>query len=483
MNRGPLTATHSLRWPGLPARASTGAPREWRAVSLWSAACLTAVLHGSVALSHHLLASGSGLTLSAALYYTSIAALVVCYALMLQLVTETPSRREWFVIAGVPLAIQVGWLMVHPIMSVDAYSYLVDAAHAYAGLSPYEHASREVAGTDLGRRLLEYGWRPKAVMSPYGPVWINLVSVVGPFVGNLAMAVRLVKVIAIAATAVTAFIIFRVAPVGARTRAFAAFWWNPVVIIECAGEGHNDAVMTAAALLALWLLRRHALNAATVALTAAALTKWVPLFFGPACLMYAWRNRLLTRRAVLSTAALAIAVTSIAYWRLWAGANTFAGVGTVGGPRFVASITGSLTESLANHHVILLFLRLAAASVLGVVTIDMAARTRTHGDVIRAWTVIALTFVLLAAPLYWPWYVVMPIALLAVTGDLQTIIVLTVTSRMVAPLNLLRLRGAFSTSTEVWLTTVVALWLPLAWLVWRAVDRRGQATGAEYLLD
>jgi len=121
--------------------------------------------------------------------------------------------------------------------------------------------------------------------------------------------------------------------------------------------------------------------------------------------------------------------------------------------------------------------------VLGVVTIDMAARTRTHGDVIRAWTVIALTFVLLAAPLYWPWYVVMPIALLAVTGDLQTIIVLTVTSRMVAPLNLLRLRGAFSTSTEVWLTTVVALWLPLAWLVWRAVDRRGQATGAEYLLD
>ena len=42
---------------------------------------------------------------------------------------------------------------------------------------------------------------------------------------------------------------------------------------------------------------------------------------------------------------------------------------------------------------------------------------------------------------------------------------------------------AFSTSTEVWLTTVVALWLPLAWLVWRAVDRRGQATGAEYLLD
>jgi hypothetical protein len=481
MTHGPLTAT--LRWPDLLARASTGAPREWRAVSLWAAAALTAALHGSVAVAHHLLASRSGVGLSAALYYTSIAALVVCYALMIQLVAPTPSRREWLVIAGVPLAIQVGWLMVHPILSNDAYSYLVDAAHAYAGLSPYEHASREAAGTDLGRRLFEYGWRPKGVVAPYGPVWLNLVSVVGPFVGNLPVAVRLVKLIAVGAAALTAVIIFRVAPAGARTRAFAAFWWNPVVIIECAGEGHNDAVMAATVLLALWCLRRHALNAAALALTAAALTKWVPLFFGPTCLAYAWRNRLLTRRAVLSAAAVTIAVTCIAYWRLWAGANTFVGAGTVGGPRFVASLTGSLVESLANHHAILLLLRAAAAALLGVVTIYVTARTRTHADVVRACVVIALTFVLLAAPLYWPWYVVMPIALLAISGDMQTIVVLTATSRLVAPLNLLRLRGAFSTSTEVWLTTVVAVWLPLAWLAWRAFDRRGHAASAEYLLD
>jgi len=42
-----------------------------------------------------------------------------------------------------------------------------------------------------------------------------------------------------------------------------------------------------------------------------------------------------------------------------------------------------------------------------------------------------------------------------------------VTSRIVAPLDLIRLRGELSWTTEVWLTTVIALWLPIAYIVWR----------------
>jgi len=90
-----------------------------------------------------------------------------------------------------------------------------------------------------------------------------------------------------------------------------------------------------------------------------------------------------------------------------------------------------------------------------------------------------VTFVLLAAPLYWPWYVVTPIALLAVTGDLGTILVLTVTSRLVAPLNLLRLHGALSQTTEVWLTTVVALWLPIAYCAWLIIRQHCDAAGGD----
>jgi hypothetical protein len=101
-----------------------------------------------------------------------------------------------------------------------------------------------------------------------------------------------------------------------------------------------------------------------------------------------------------------------------------------------------------------------------------AGTTRTMRDLVRACAAITLTFVLLAAPVYWPWYVVMPIALLALAGDASLVIVLTATSRIVAPLNLIRVVGGFSVTTEVWLTTVVALWLPLAYIAWLTVARR-----------
>jgi hypothetical protein len=70
----------------------------------------------------------------------------------------------------------------------------------------------------------------------------------------------------------------------------------------------------------------------------------------------------------------------------------------------------------------------------------------------------------------------MPIALLALADDVSLIILLTTTSRIVAPLNLMRVRGGLSLTTEVWLTTVIALWLPLAYIAWRAVRRRMTAT-------
>jgi len=320
--------------------------------------------------------------------------------------------------------------------------------------------------------LAAYGWRPVAGVSPYGPVWMNLVSVVGPFTGDVAIAVRVVKLIAYSATALTAWLVFRAAPASYRVRAFTVFWWNPVVIIEGAGEGHNDASMVVAVVLSLWWLRRHAVVAAAAALTAAVLTKWVPAFFAPAYLAYAWRNRLVTWRTVFGGGAVIAAVTAAASWPLWAGAHTFAGLRRVGAPRFVASATGSFVAILADYPTAYALLRACAACAMAVAMIYAAGTTRTMRDLVRACAAIALMFVLLAAPVYWAWYVVMPIALLALAGDVSLVIVLTATSRIVAPLNLIRQGGGFSVTTEVWLTTVVALWLPLAYIAWLTVARR-----------
>jgi alpha-1,6-mannosyltransferase len=286
------------------------------------------------------------------------------------------------------------------------------------------------------------------------------------------VGVRLVKLIALIATALTAGLIFGAARPTARARAFSAFWWNPVVIIEGAGEGHNDAVMVAAVVLSIWCLHRRADVAAAAALAAAVLTKWIPALLVPAYLAYAWRNGRVTRRTACQGSAVVAALTAAAYFPLWAGTDTFAGIRSATGPRFVASTTGVFVNLLGDYPFALDVLRVCAASVLLVAVIRTTRQTRTVPELIKSSAAIVLAYVLIAAPLYWPWYVLMPIALLALADDIPFVIVLTMASRIVAPLNVIRSHDGLSGSTQVWVTTAVGLWLPMAYLAWRSVSQR-----------
>src|SRR3954471_14095483 len=107
------------------------------------AALLTVFLHVSIAIAQYLIRNDSALVPAVLLYYVAVAALVVCYVSVLDSVIETPCRRAWLTIVGVPVLVHIGWLAWNPALSMDAYSYLVDAAHMYAGVNPYEHAVKE----------------------------------------------------------------------------------------------------------------------------------------------------------------------------------------------------------------------------------------------------------------------------------------------------------------------------------------------------
>jgi hypothetical protein len=431
-------------------------------------AALTVVLHAVLAVVQQGLAHGNALGAYAVSYYAVIAAMLVSYAAVIRTTPEAPDRRMWQVLVGVPVLVQLGWVMSLPVLSIDAYSYLVDAAHAHAGLSPYVHPVKDAAGTDLGRTLVAYGWRPVHGVTPYGPVWLIIVAAVGPYASNVEVGVRLLKLLAFGATTLAACLVFLTAAESFRVRAFTAFWWNPVVIVEAAGEAHNDAIMALAVLLSLWCLRRHATVSAAAALAAAVLTKWIPALFAPAYLTYAWRKNLLNRRTVIKGAAVMVAILVGAYWPFWAGVDTFDGIRQLGRPRFIASATGSFVRLFGQYPTAITLLRALALAGVAVTAIYAARGIRTLDGLYRGCAACALAYILAASPTYWAWYVVLPIALLTLAGDIPLILVLTTTSRLVAPLDLIRLRGGLSWTTEVWVTTVIALWLPLAFLASRA---------------
>src|SRR4051794_4516357 len=114
---------------------STGVPKHSTGFLLLS--LFTVVLHGVTAAAQYLVANGSAAYTDLALYYIAAVALIACYAAVVQSVRENATRRVWLLVVGVPLIVQIGWLLLPPVLAIDAYSYLVDAAHAYSGLNPY----------------------------------------------------------------------------------------------------------------------------------------------------------------------------------------------------------------------------------------------------------------------------------------------------------------------------------------------------------
>ena len=158
---------------------------------------------------------------------------------------HAPARaRGWLI--GVPLVLQIVWIAALPTLSIDAYSYAVDAAVLRDGQSPYVHAVKDAQGTPLGSELGRHGWRPVHGPSPYGPAWTDAEDAIGRLTGNPIAAVRAFKLVAAVAIVLSGMLLAALAAPADRLVVLTAFWWNPTVIVETAGEGHNDALVVLA---------------------------------------------------------------------------------------------------------------------------------------------------------------------------------------------------------------------------------------------
>lgn len=392
--------------------------------------------------------------------------------------SATLAGRERRVLLAAPALVWLALALAPPSLSMDVLSYLAHGRQLAGGLNPYTTATSEVDATPYGRQLRTWGWLPVHGPTPYGPLWTRAEvwafgtpsdhSMRG---GDIATQVRRVKVPVALAGLLAAFLIWHTLGQLAPAHQLAGtvlYLWNPLVAMELAAEGHNDAAMLVLTLFGLLLFVRGHPARGSAAVTAAALVKLNALVVAPPLAGYVLRQR----GVVWVRAALGVLILGwlgwLAYGNLWAGSATFAGLRLHAAASVTPSTGGVLYWFLTRTHAAgpsAQAVSLVLTAALTAATLVLSVRVTDVRTAVVACGQLALTVVVLASS-YWPWYLVLPIGLLALAPywrlSVPFVMVFSVAGRLVAPIDRLRLNGLTDWPTEVVVTTVVGLWLPAA---------------------
>ena len=101
--------------------------------------------------------------------------------------------------------------------------------------------------------------------------------------------------------------------------------WNPVVLYETWGNGHNDMAMALWFLVAAWWISRHRYSLAVYSLVVGALFKFIPLLLIPVVIVIAWRDLQTIRERltfVIKTFIGSCSIVLISYYPFWFGWET-----------------------------------------------------------------------------------------------------------------------------------------------------------------
>ncbi len=409
---------------------------------------LRAEVRGTVVLGDP--ADGSRLFLQGGGYYGATLLLFVLYAWLLilcrrGLLQDGRARALAFLF---PVLFNAGLLLGHPYQSIDALTYV---AHGYLGnlpdANPYSTNAAAVRTTDFARQLAPLGWLPVHGFTPYGPLWTHLEIAVMKVAGDVPTALVMIKTIVVAASLGSAALIWKIL---GRVRpedqllGTLVYLWNPVIVVEFAAEGHNDALMILCLLTSLSLTVSAKPALSVVASVAGVLVKYLPLVFLPAQAVYLWHARLSRSRlaiGLLLGLLVGVGLAVALYGPFWVGLRTFEGVRLQGQPLVSPTPSGGLYWCLSLVQTPEEAARLTLRVLAGVFAASVLVaswRARDAAGLFQACASIALVYVLVVSTHYWPWYASLPLALVALAPRgvlLPTALVLTLCSRLVAPIS------------------------------------------------
>ena len=214
------------------------------------------------------------------------------YTLALRETRRLPARRALPAVFGTGAGLGVTMVLMYPVSAIDIYIYAVHARlFTRYGVNPMSAFPKDYP-QDAWLPLASRQWAQYE--SPYGPLW-NLVAAPITWLAGDSIVIAVIgfKLLALFCLLVCGWAIARsLEDVGAPNAATGAlfFLWNPLVLWEGVGNGHNDLLMTLPLLLALlaWAKRRDLLVIPLV--LTAALIKFVPAILLPLVAIGLWRR-------------------------------------------------------------------------------------------------------------------------------------------------------------------------------------------------
>lgn len=430
------------------------------------------------------------LLVHAATYLVATLVIFWCYVAVLSMCRsgELQGRARAWALA-IPVLINLMLVPMVPRLSQDLFSYL---AHGLLGVipggNPLTQPADAVRDAVVGAKLVEYGWHTSPGSTPYGILWTRTeVAIAALSQGNVLAGMLLFKAVAVTASLGSAALIWlvlgRLSP-RLQLLGTLAYLWNPLVLMEFAGEGHNDALMIFFVMAALLACVGYRPAVSVAAQLLGVLTKYVPLLFLPSQLVLLWRRRGSDTRALMLEVGAAGAVTLglavLLYVRFWQGFHdSFFGLLHRQFPNGIVSLYGAIGLVLRRTPLKPIAQPLQALLLTAPLVIYMAWsswRLRDEHDLPRAWAWTAVIFLLVSSPDYWPWYATMPVALMCVADAEEffwLVLLLSLTGRLAAPSELVHDRGYFGFKASKAIITGMGSFLPLAllclrqWRQWR----------------
>ncbi len=363
-----------------------------------------------------------------------LVALWLAYALAGAIAPHVRSGRALgAVVGGGTLGAVAVLLWLYPITAADIFNYALYGLMQHAGANPLVVPPRGV----IGSPLLDYSAWPDHP-SPYGPLWQGFAWLVTAVSGDrLLPGILLFKGLLAACHLLNTWLVARIAaaigdirpgvaaPVGYVRPGVAAllYGWNPLLLYETVGNGHNDIVMLTALLLALLALtgRRDALAPPLVVV--AALAKWVGALWLPVLalgwLPGAWRAR---RWRAIGAAGLGMAVLVIlCLGPFWAGGAALDGVRRQA-DLYTTSFGGLIMLEVPRRslpilpHELLDLVKQGALVLVALTILIARPRDGSAREVARATFDVTLAYLLVGALWFQPWYLVPLVGLAPLVG-------------------------------------------------------------------